>query len=225
MKLYIYEHCRFCIRPRLVANLKHMPIKLQRLAYDDKRTPIELIGQKVLPILELDNLNTIKESLDICHLLDKHDKKPIIKASYDNLTINKIMSDLSNIAKYKYLTHPRQIFHPMNKPDFPTLSAKNYFREKQEKRLGITFEQAIKDSSIYAIEVESLLNQLNIQLKSRFITSNEFSIDDILYFPILHELTIASDVIRIPKNILGYLNNIYEITEIKPYIKFDFKKK
>jgi glutaredoxin 2 len=203
--------------------MKHIPITLKVLAYDDKITPIELIGQKILPILEEDNLKKINESLDICHFLDLYDKKPIIKASSGNVIINKIMNNLSDNAKYKYLTHPRQIFHPMNKADFPTLSAKNYFRDKQEKSLGITFEQAIKNSPIYAKKVESVLNQLEAQLKFKFITSDEFSIDDILFFPILHELTIASDVIRIPENIASYLTHIYQITEIKPYIKFNFQ--
>jgi glutaredoxin 2 len=221
MKLYIYEHCPFCVRPRLIANVKSLPIPLQVLANDDEQTHFDLIGQKIVPILEKDDGPRMTESLDICHFIDQYDKNPIIKPSANNPIINQIMEDLSNEAKY--LTHTRQIFHPMNEVDFPTQSAKDYFRAKKEASLGMSFERAIQDSAFYAKSIQLLLDQLDQHLTYKFMTNEYFSMDDILFFPILRGLTIALDAITLPKNVSAYLKRIYGITDIKPYPHFMYQ--
>jgi glutaredoxin 2 len=221
MKLYIYEHCPFCVRPRLVANVKSLPVSLQILANDDEQTHFDLISQKIVPILEKDDETRMTESLDICHFIDQYDENPIIKPSANNPIINQIMKDLSSEAKY--LTHARQIFHPMNDVDYPTQSAKDYFRAKKEESLGMSFENAIQDSALYAKSVQVLLDQLDQHLTSKFMTNEEFSMDDILFFPTLRGLTIALDAINLPDNVSTYLEKIYRITDIKPYPYFTYE--
>ena len=128
MQLYIYEHCRFCVRPRLVSDIKKLNLSYKILAYDDQDTPHQLVSKKILPILQKNQTEKMLESLDICDFLNIYDGNPIMEPSENNNTINQIFSDLE--SRYKYLTHPRQIFHPLNHKDFPNLSAKNYFRNK-----------------------------------------------------------------------------------------------
>ena len=46
MKLFIYDHCPFCVKARMIFGLKRLPIRLVTLLNDDETTPFNLIGQK-----------------------------------------------------------------------------------------------------------------------------------------------------------------------------------
>ena len=46
MKLYVYDHCPFCVRARMIFGLKNLPVELVVLANDDEATPIGFSGQK-----------------------------------------------------------------------------------------------------------------------------------------------------------------------------------
>jgi glutaredoxin 2 len=65
MKLYIYEHCPFCARARMIFGLKGLPVDLQVIMEGDVETPIRLIGKKVVPILEKADGTFMSESLEI----------------------------------------------------------------------------------------------------------------------------------------------------------------
>jgi hypothetical protein len=51
-KLYVYDHCPFCVRVRMAFGLKGIKHELVFLANDDKELPISLVGKKVSPIFE-----------------------------------------------------------------------------------------------------------------------------------------------------------------------------
>ena len=36
MKLYVYDHCPFCVRGRMIFGLKNLPVELVVLANDDE---------------------------------------------------------------------------------------------------------------------------------------------------------------------------------------------
>jgi hypothetical protein len=46
-RLYIYDHCPFCVRARMVLGLKGVKHELFFLANDDVETPTALVGKKV----------------------------------------------------------------------------------------------------------------------------------------------------------------------------------
>lgn len=46
MKLYSYEHCPFCVRPRIIIGLKSLDIPLIYLANDDEQAHLDRIGKK-----------------------------------------------------------------------------------------------------------------------------------------------------------------------------------
>ena len=48
--LFVYDHCPFCVRVRLVLGLKNIKFNLQFLANDDVATPTALVGKKIAPI-------------------------------------------------------------------------------------------------------------------------------------------------------------------------------
>ncbi len=51
MKLYVYDHCPFCVRARMIFGLKNLPVELVVLANDDEATPIGLVGKKLYQFL------------------------------------------------------------------------------------------------------------------------------------------------------------------------------
>ena len=51
MKLYIYDHCPFCVRARMIFGLRGLPVEIEVFANDDEAGPTALIGEKVVPIL------------------------------------------------------------------------------------------------------------------------------------------------------------------------------
>lgn len=50
MKLYIYDHCPFCLKARMIFGLKNLPVELIVMSNDDEATPTRMIGQKMAPI-------------------------------------------------------------------------------------------------------------------------------------------------------------------------------
>ena len=46
MKLYIYDHCPFCVRARMIFGLRNVPVEEIVLLNDDEATAIGLIGTK-----------------------------------------------------------------------------------------------------------------------------------------------------------------------------------
>ena len=65
MKLYVYDHCPFCVRARMIFGLKNLPVELVVLANDDEATPIGLVGKKVVPILVKEDGTAMPESLAV----------------------------------------------------------------------------------------------------------------------------------------------------------------
>ena len=53
MKLYIYEHCPFCLRTRMISGLKQLDMQYEVIMEGDAETPTRLVGKKVVPILQL----------------------------------------------------------------------------------------------------------------------------------------------------------------------------
>ena len=43
MRLYIYDHCPFCARARMIFGLRDVPLETQTLLFDDAETPTRLV--------------------------------------------------------------------------------------------------------------------------------------------------------------------------------------
>ncbi len=222
MKLFAYEHCPYCVRPRLVADINKLDYELVILENDDEKSHYDLVGKKIVPILEKNDGVCMTESLDICQYLDQEKGKYVFKPVLDE---NNIISNIEQLyAVAKKLTYPRMVYHPMNKEDFPTLAAVNYFKTKKEKSLGVTFKQAIQDSAKYQTEVQNALNDLNNQFVYQYIASDSLSQHDIIAFAYLRTLMLANDVLNMPSRIGHYLSRVSSQTNIKLYDVYDFSK-
>eukprot|EP00922_Rhytidocystis_sp_ex-Travisia-forbesii_P027212 GHVS01039905.1.p1 GENE.GHVS01039905.1~~GHVS01039905.1.p1 ORF type:complete len:290 (+),score=33.74 GHVS01039905.1:67-936(+) len=58
-KLYVYDHCHYCVRARMLLGLKKIKHELVFLANDDFQTPISLVGKKMVPILVYKSPKTV----------------------------------------------------------------------------------------------------------------------------------------------------------------------
>ena len=82
MTLYIYDHCPYCVKARMIFGLKSIPVQLKTLLNDDEKTPISMIGVKMVPVLEIVSEKKgrifMPESLDIIRHADK--ENPLVSS-------------------------------------------------------------------------------------------------------------------------------------------------
>lgn len=69
--LYVYDHCPFCVRARMIFGLKGIRYNLVWMSNDDVETPIAMVGKKIAPILEMPGQAPMGESLDIVKRIDE----------------------------------------------------------------------------------------------------------------------------------------------------------
>ncbi|WHN64632.1 glutaredoxin 2 [Cysteiniphilum sp. QT6929] len=218
MKLYIYEHCPFCIRPRIISGLKQIPLELIYLANDDEKSHIDLIGKKQVPFLQKDDDSFLVESLDICQYLNNFDNKPILSDEITTSTkLIELTTMLSNASKS--LVYPSFLNHPLNQQDFPTQSAKDYFERKKEKYIGC-FKANLRFPDAAIESTQAILNELDKLMTHTYASSNHVSWDDIMVFPILRNLGIISHLINIPENIKRYVKHLAHEADIELYTNF-----
>ena len=75
MKLYIYDHCPFCVRARMIFGLRDVAVDEETLLNDDEDTPIGLIGAKQVPILIKPDDMAMDEGRDIVRFIDEYAAK------------------------------------------------------------------------------------------------------------------------------------------------------
>ena len=131
MKLYVYDHCPFCVRARMIFGLKNLPVELVVLANDDEATPIGLVGKKVVPILVKEDGTAMPESLDIVHYVDEHFGEKIL-SEHIRPEIEAWLKEVGSY--YGHLTTAR--FTQIGLAEFETQSAVDYFTKKKKEFIG-----------------------------------------------------------------------------------------
>lgn len=211
MKLYVYDHCLFCVRARMIFGLKNLSVELIILANDDEATPISLVGKKMVPILIKNDGTAMPESLDIVRYIDENFGKQILS--------EQVRSDLENWIQrvssyYKHLVSPR--FVKIGLEEFSTQSAVDYFIKKKTETVG-DFAENIANSAQYIEEINKDLIALSPLIKADDkANGKQLSIEDILLFPILRNLTCVKGVIY-PNNVEHYMKKMAELAKIAFY--------
>lgn len=182
MKLYVYDHCPYCIRARMPFGLKRIPLDLIFVDNDDEDTPIRLIGQKMLPILE-DADGAMAESLDIVAKLDALDGRPLFGGEADPVLANWLGQWGGVVNTLVIPRTPDPVF-----PEFHSESARAYFTAKKEATFG-DFPGLIARTEEAMTQMQTCLEELVPALPS-----GGPSINDILLFPVLRSLTIVPEL-------------------------------
>lgn len=198
MKLYVYDHCPYCVRARMPFGLKAIPFEMVVLPNDDEDTPIGMIGRKMLPILE-DGDGFMGESLDIVEKLDGI-KGPRLFGGPPSAAITAWLDRWDPAVNGLVIPRtPDPVY-----PEFSSASARAYFTAKKEAVFG-GFERLIARSDMFKAELSQALAQL-----APILPDPEHSgIDDILLFPVLRSLTVMPDL-AFPAPVAVYAQHMSE---------------
>jgi glutaredoxin 2 len=198
--LYHYVHCPFCVRVRLTAGLLKVPYKSVVVAYDDVETPTNLIGKKMLPIMDIEGKIT-PESLDIMLALDEKNILQLseMRKSENFIELEKLLPKISN------LVHPLVFPYWIYTPEF-SLSARDYFQKQKEAKRG-PFKDLVKNRSIFEKDIKEILFSLELR---PFYKNEKFSAMDILLASHLWGLYVVPEF-QFPDKIHHYLQSVKEI--------------
>lgn len=207
MKLFIYDHCPFCVRARMIFGLKNLPVRLVTLLSDDEITPTSMIGKKMAPILQKDDGSYLPESMDIVHYVDNLDGKPLLTGK----TNPAIAAWLQHTAAYvNKLLLPR--FANADFEEFATDNARRYFSDKKQATSG-DFAMLLADSADLIAQLEEDLATLSPLIQSPEAVNGTLSEDDIHLFPLLRSLSIVAGV-ALPDNVETYRNHMAQRVDI-----------
>jgi glutaredoxin 2 len=191
MKLFVYDHCPFCVKARAIFGLKGTPFDLAILLNDDEATPVRMIGKKMAPILEHDG-RFIAESMDIV-------------AHIDGLSGTKVLSGPRNPAVAQWLTDVSEPLFRLALPrwasadleEFSTPEARAYFTRNKEAMIG-SFEDHLAASPHYIATLNDHLRALEPLVLSPKAMNGELSEDDIHLFASLRSLSIVRGIVYPP---------------------------
>lgn len=185
MKLYIYEHCPFCVMTKMVFVLKNYPVEIAYLLYDDVQTPMQMVGRKLLPVLEYKPNVFMPESSDIIQYVDQHIGEPKI-----TLPINEDISQWAKgVERFIYrLTYPRWIRAPF--PEFSSEEAQKFFYQSKDPS-GRGFVSDLADPALLQ-RAQKAIDALEVILEDYPLLDSErvLSMSDFALFAQLHSLSI-----------------------------------
>ncbi|WP_435947886.1 glutaredoxin 2 [Dryocola sp. BD586] len=207
MKLYIYEHCPFCVKARMIFGLKNIPVELNVLANDDEATPTKMVGKKVAPILQKDDSRYLPESMDIVHYIDKLDGKPLLTGP-TNAAIGEWLRQVNTYVQHLLL--PRIAKAPFD--EFETPEARAYFTKKKEAMIG-SFEEHLAHSPGLIKKISDDLRKLDKLIVQPNAVNGELSEDDIQLFPLLRNLTLVAGI-EYPSRVRDYRDNMAKQTQV-----------
>jgi glutaredoxin 2 len=207
MKLFVYDHCPFCVKARAVFGLKEVPFDLVILLNDDEVTPTRMIGKKMAPILEHDG-RFIAESMDIV-------------AHIDGMAGPRILSGARNPAVAQWISDTSDPLFRLALPrwaisDFKELStpqARAYFTRNKEAMIG-PFADHIAASPDYIATLNQHLPTLATLIQASDAVNGEMSEDDIHLFATLRSLSIVRGMVY-PPAVEAYRMRMAERTGVK----------
>ena len=211
MRLFSYDHCPYCVKARMIFGLKNIPMELKTLLNDDEETPISMIGQKMLPILQKNDGEFMAESLDIINYCDQLSSfgEPIVTPSVGNENLEKWLQD---IRQYHYaLAMPRWVM--MGLEEFATNEAILYFTKKKEKSIGPFNKRLAQTPELMAMAKEHLLVLEDIIVGAPYFWGNVLSLDDFNVFSSLRCLTTVKNL-SFPNKVEQYMNFISEKSNV-----------
>lgn len=212
MRLYLYDHCPFCIRAEMVAHYKRVPVEQVYLLNDDEASCLTMIGAKQVPILQFDDGSAMGESLDIARHLDEiGDVLRPIRPHGDTEAI-RAQLDRARLAIW-CLLFPRDI--ALDLPEFATASARDYFQAKKEQLIQRSFAQALAETAEHKAAVEAMLAGLPaLPLPSEH--GGTLGWDDVLLYPGLRNLSMVRDL-AFPPAVRAYIEEVARLTATTTY--------
>ncbi|RYF37496.1 MAG: glutaredoxin 2 [Cytophagaceae bacterium] len=191
MKLFVYDHCPFCVKARMIFGLKRTAFELVILLNDDEATPINMIGKKMAPVLQ-DADRYLAESMDIVVYVDGLSGDRALSGPC-NTSVAQWINDAS--GPLFSLALPRWAAADLE--EFSTPAARAYFTRNKERMIG-SFKDHRADSPVYIAALNSQLLTLEPLIQSPDAVNGELSEDDIHLFATLRSLSIVKGMMYPP---------------------------
>lgn len=197
MKLYVYEHCPFCIRARMIFGLKKVPVELGVIMEGDVETPTRMVGRKVVPILQKEEGVYMPESMDIVHYVDQLDGAPVIEGECDPAIEAWCKENTRAVFNLAIPRFTRADFKELSTP-----AAREAYTQREIKAFG-DLDALMANSQAYIDTLSGALSNIEAYMSAR----NPVSITDFYLFPVLNSLTIVKGF---PYTVAlrGYLDHI-----------------
>ncbi|PVX33441.1 glutaredoxin 2 [Pasteurella langaaensis DSM 22999] len=212
MKLYVYDHCPYCVRARMIFGFKKLSVELIILANDDEATPIGLVGKKVVPILVKEDGSAMPESLDIVKYIDDNFGETVLSEQVRP----EIEAWIKQVGEYyNHLLSPR--FVQLDLAEFASQSAVNYFTKKKTTLIG-DFAENLANSLQYIAKINADLTALSELIHADDKANGaQLSLEDIMLFPMLRNLTCVKGIVY-PANVERYLHKMAELAQVSLYL-------
>ena len=213
MKLYIYDHCPFCVRARMIFGLRNVPVEEIILLNNDEATPIGLIGAKQVPILQKPDGSHMGESRDIVRYIDEfagqarldETIRPAVQAWFDQAS-----------QPCNHLVMPRDVRLEPPLPEFATAEAIAYFVQKKEQNIG-SFEQNLAETHTYLERIHLALPELAALLGGQpYLNGSAPGMEDIIIFPVLRTLTLVQGI-AFPAKLQAYIERLSAESKVPLY--------
>ncbi|MCH4247412.1 MAG: glutaredoxin 2 [Acinetobacter populi] len=203
MKLFIYQHCPFCLRTRMISGLKNLNMQYQVIMEGDAETPIRMVGKKVVPILQKDDGTYMTESMDIVKYLDQFGEEKYTHEPQNNEISEWCERVADDIFKLAIPRFTKGQFKEISTPE-----ARQFYREREAKAFG-DLNQLIVDTELYLKPTNQSLQQLEPILPKH----NRIDLDDFKLFPLLRSLTIVKGIV-FGEQTQKYLDNIHDKAKV-----------
>lgn len=204
MTLYVYDHCPFCAKARMIFGLKSVPLELSFVLEDDVDTPTRLVGKKTTPILQKADGSHMAESMEIVHYIDNKHGQSIVAPAPENSLI-KVWHDAA-WRPILELSIPRLANADL--PEFATPGARDAFKTRQTKNFG-DFDELLARTPELTQGIEGQLAELDTLLAGR----DHVDADDFTLYPSLRMLSIVKGV-KYPANVKSYMERMAQSTGV-----------
>lgn len=209
MKLFVFEHCPYCIKAMMVAGLKGLDVEEVFLQNDDVDARIEKVGANMVPILQKPDGSYMAESLDIAKYLDASDGASVITEGKFGDKISEILAQSFEFSGP--LLYPRWLMIEL--PEYGSEAAKAWFTKNKSAMIGMSFEEAFSQSDEYLPKMNALLEKLDwLTLPSE--RGNTISYDDVNLYPHLRNLTVVKGI-QFPQRVRQYIDEVTALTKIR----------
>jgi glutaredoxin 2 len=174
--------------------MKKVSFDLEYILNDDVETPTQMIGKKMVPILQKEDGSYMAESMDIIHYIDaNYGGAPIVKGA----TNTKVAEWLEQSRVYvNKLAMPRWVKAPLE--EFRTEGARKYFTQKKEASIG-SFDEHMQHSDALKEQANEHLEALEMLIVSPEAINGELSEDDFHVYAKLRSLSIVTGLHYMPK--------------------------
>ncbi|WP_228730333.1 glutaredoxin 2 [Shewanella yunxiaonensis] len=211
MKLFIFDHCPYCVRAMMVTGLKQLDVEWVYLQNQDVQARLGKVGANLVPILQKPDGSYMAESLDIVAFLDKLEGAPVLLPATQQEVIQNYLKESSYSTSR--LLFPRNV--RLGLPEFSSAEAIDWFTQNKTALIGMSFEDAFANTQTYLQGLYQCWSMLDdVILPSA--RDNQLSYDDIILFPGLRNLTMVKGITFSPR-MVKYLEEVTSLTKVQCY--------